>query len=290
MQRNRTLLHFGLATLFLSLLLSLGLASYMRLDQPVFLYNYKESNILSLEGYYPMRDFDFSYITNAGDSRHVASISFPGTEAIAIRVDDTSTNLSPEFIHNYGPYTVRDVTVTVEDLDATSVFEPLELSKGTVTFDNGETQEVDFGRVIITNHGEKYALTPFISTTLSGSSDMENTDNSTFSAFEDLRLMGIESPLFQDLGSMLSLEIDGVPLQDIMGMKFKKGDVITLTTSITPTKQLNSAYTGYEVQPLLTWQDSKGDPHTQILSDINYNPYRFQLFGILKYLKERGAL
>ncbi|HSP46760.1 MAG TPA: hypothetical protein VLN47_01615, partial [Clostridiaceae bacterium] len=98
-----------------------------------------------------------------------------------------------------------------------------------------------------------------------------------------------ESTLFQDLGSMLTLEINGLALKDIEGMMFKKGDTITVKTAIAPTRELNSTFTSYEVQPLLTWQDEKGDSHTQILFSINYSPYRFQLSGILKYLKERGV-
>lgn len=289
MQRNKKILHIGLVTLVLSLLLSLGFVTYTRLDQPVFLYNYKESNILSVEGYYSKRHFNFSYITNAGDSRYVVGISFPGAEAIELSVVDASTWLTPEFIHNYGHYTVRDVNVTVTDLDVTTRFEPLDLRKGTVTLDNGETFEVDFGRVVITNLGDNYPTTQFISSTSSGSSDQENHNISTFRASEDLELIRIESPLFQDLGSMLTLEINGLALKDIEGMMFKKDDRITVTTSIAPMREVNSTFTSYEVQPLLTWQDEKGESHTQILSHINYSPYRFQLSGILKYLRERGV-
>lgn len=289
MQRNKKILQIGLVILVLTLLLSMGFVTYTRLDQPVFFYNYKEIDLQSVEGYYSKRHTNFSYITNAGDSRHVVDISFPGAEAVELRVTDTSTQLTPEFTHNYGHYTVRDVSVTIEDLDNTTSFEPLELRIGTVTLDNGETLEVDFGRVDITNHGKKYPLTQFITSTLSGSSDGVDQDISTFRATEDIRLIAVESPLFQDLGSMLSLEINGVALKDIAGMMFKEGDTITVTTTIAPTKAPNSTYTSVEFQPLLTWQDKKSDLHTQILSGIHYSPYRFQLFGILKYLMERGV-
>lgn len=289
MQRNKKILQTGLVVLVLSLLLSLGFVTYTRLDQPVFFYNYKEIDIQSVEGYYSKRHTNFSYITNAEDSRHVVGISFPGSEAVELSVTDISTQLTPEFIHNYGHYTVRDVSVMITDVDRTTSFEPLELRIGTVTLDNGETLEVDFGRVVLTNHGKDYPITQFITSSQSGSSDGVNQDISLFRAAEDIRLIAVESPLFQDLGSMLTLEIDGVDLKDIAGMMFKEGDTITVTTTIAPTKALNSTYTSYEFQPLLTWQDEKGGLHTQILSSINYSPYRFQLAGILKYLKERGV-
>lgn len=290
MQRNKKILQFGLVMLILSLLLSVGLVTYTRLDQPVFLYNFKEIDIQSVEGYYSQRHTTFSYITNAGDSRHVVDISFPGAEAVELRVTDTSTQLTPEFTHNYGHYTVRDVSVMIGDLDIINSFEPLELSMGTVTLDNGETLEVDFGRVVLTNYGKKSPLTQFITSSLSGTSDGVNQDISIVRATEDIRLIAVESPLFQDLGSRLSVEINGIALKDVTGTMFRKGDNITVITTITPTNAPKSNYSSYEFQPIFTWQDEKGELHTQILTGMNYSPYRFQLSGILKYLKERGVL
>jgi hypothetical protein len=290
MQRNKIILKVGLSMLILSLLLSIGLVSYMRLDEPVFLYNFKESNILSQEGYYSKRNFDFTYITNLGDSRYVTAISFPGAEAVEFSVIDPSSYLSSGAQDRYGQYALRTVNVTVTDRDVTTSFDPIELRNGIVTLSNGETMEVDFGRVVLTNHGQNYPSVQFISSTSFGSSDQANRNTSTFKASEALTLISIESPLFNDLDSMLSLEINGVDLKDIEGMLFDKDDIITVTTAIAPTEQLNSTYTAYEVQPLLTWQDENGDSHTQILNNINYRPYRFQLSGIVKYLKERGVL
>lgn len=290
MKRNKTTLLVGICMLILTLILSIGLVSYMRLDEPVFLYNYKECNILSQEGYYSKRNFDFSYITNLGDSRYVTGIRFPDVEAIEVTVIDPAYYLSSGSQDRYGPYAIRNVNVTVTDLDVTTSFNPIELNNGIVTFSNGDTMEVDFGRVILTNHGLNYSSVQFLTMEATSLSDTEYQNVSTFRATEALTLVAVESPLFKDLGDLLNLEVNGISLQDIEDMVLEKDDIITVTTHLTGNGHPGSVLTAYEIQPLLTWKDGHGDPHTQILTNINYRPYRFQLSGIVKYLKERGVL
>lgn len=69
MKDNKTLLENGIILILFSLIISIFISSYLKLDNPVFLKSYIERHFLTMyEDHYLGAEFTIRYITNADDT------------------------------------------------------------------------------------------------------------------------------------------------------------------------------------------------------------------------------
>ena len=74
MELNRKILKMGIIIISLSIIISLGLAMFMKLDKPVFFKNYIETMLEVSSNSYREDEFVLKYITNISDKRRITDI------------------------------------------------------------------------------------------------------------------------------------------------------------------------------------------------------------------------
>lgn len=296
METNRKILNIGVALIILVVILSTGLAYYLKLDNPVFLENYCEYNILMDDDNYMWDAFTIKYITNFTDKRKVVDISFEeapnlifyasehGHSGYFFNMFDSNSNDSSENI--YGRYIVREVYIT---MDMQSIDEPLEelkLSKAKVQFNNGDIMNVNLGNIILYRERNSKDCIEFTS---SGSSS-DGTSYIDIIVKKAITLIGVDSPLLKSKQNLFDMNVGKDNYKNVAGVKYKEEDKLTINSIFYRPKDILSQYTFYDINPKLTYKDDDGNIYTQRIYNIDYSPHRFNTKEIILYLKARGEI
>lgn len=283
MELNRKILKFGLiATVFL-LIISLGFAFSIKLDRPVFLKSLIEERVSISKEYYHPVEFRIRYISNAHDNRQINYIEFLAKDYTANKIFGNVLYSGSE---TYGPYNINTVHIEIHGDNIPRDLDRLEINKGKTNFNNGDTMEVDLGRIILHS---RYGVDNYVEFS-SGGSSSDGTSSSTGTVKEDISLIDLESLLFEEAKDLYDIKINGISHEQIQGMNFKEGDILRVNSLFKTPENILDKYTKFELQPRLYFKDTKENISYINIFNIRYEPYKYDFRGILEYLKARGEI
>lgn len=283
MDLNKKILKLGLIFVGIVMIMSLGFALYIKIDNPVFLKSYIEESVSVDEEYYYPVELQIRFITNVYDKRQIDYIEF-------LDKDNGSPSLLGgriyDRIESFGLYNINTTNIEIVKNDIEKNFDWLELNKARVTYNDGEVMEVDLGKIILyeRNYDSDYLEGR------SSSSSSDGTSTSIANLKEDIRLKKLESPLFEETKSLCHIKIDGKDYRDISGSLYKKGDSLRVDSIFKIPDDILSRYTHFELQPRLYFEDSQGKESYVNIYNIRYIPYHYKFWEIFNYLKLRGSI
>lgn len=283
MELNRKILKLGLIGITIILIISLGFAFSIKLHNPVFLKYFIEERVNISNEYYQPAEFQMKYISNVQDNRNIAYIEFMDNE------DSTHKLLGNNIystVDNYGLFNMNISQIKIDEEGMPMNLDRLEINNARVHFNNGDTMDVDLGRIILHSRGIGGDYFEFGH----GGSSSDGTSSSFDSVKEDIRLIELESPIFQEAKGLYDIKIDGIDYRKIQGIEYKEGDGLRVNSLFKAPENILDRYTEFELQPRLYFQDSKDDISYINIFNIRHRPYDFDFWGILKYLKARGEI
>lgn len=295
MKKNEILLKIGLVLMALSLIFCIGIAFYLKLDNPVFFKNYKEIYLYKTEdGRYQDADFTLQYFTNSSDTRTVSDIYVNGAPDLDFQVSEYDfwgwwpiASKDRDLGKILGRYSLR--TVYVKMYTSSDEFKgDMEIDNVVINFDNGDIYETNIGKIILK---EDSVDTEFVSRN-GGTSSSSGNATSDYFVTKNIILEKLDSPFLEYLKDNVRITIGGKDIGDISGMEYKAGERFTIRSNITIPEDLESKYTSVQLEMDLYFKDSEGKTHKTKAHYIHYEPYRneFKFKDIISYLKSRGEI
>ncbi len=295
MDINRKILKRGIIIISLTLIISVGLAMFMKLDKPVFLKNYTETVFFVSDDYYDERNFTFQYITNVSDKRRVRDIHFEEIPNLVLYPRNNNdfrntfsmlsqNNYSKEEI--YGRYVIRNIYITIDGKDL-GEYDETELSKAKITFDDGEVMDVNLGRIKLYNYskhrGEHLEF-------LNGRSSSDGTSLTEIKVNEDITLIDVDSPSLEEVDDLVKINIGNIDYKELSDIKYKDGDVIKINSTFQDPKDIIRKFNLYYIEPKIRYKDSNGTIFYRPINEIRYVKRDFNIWEIIKYLRARGEI
>lgn len=299
MELNRKIFKIGIILISLSLITSLGLATAMKLDKPVFLKNYTESMISASEPSYRGSEFVLKYITNVSDKRRITDIYFEEYPDLVLYAGSNSSRVDifpifPQLNHLdeeiYGRYALRNLYVTI-DGKSLGEFNEIELNSAKITFNNGEVMNADLGRIIFYNYlhdRSSYKGEHFDGGGSSSSSD--GTSSTTINVNDDIIVTNLDSPLLKNIDDLVEIKIKDIDYKDISEIHYKNGNTLRVNSVFQQPKDILKKFTLYNIEPKVYYRDLYGNSFYTRIYNIGYENYEFNTWQILKYLKARGEI
>jgi len=300
MDKNHKVLKNGLNLILLTLVISIGIAYYLKLDRPVFLKSYIERYLPSTEGeHYLDAQFIIRYITNGDDGSTANYIEFeeyPGIYVNAseynqsgFRFFNNNENRIPG--HKVGRYSVRDIYLTIDARNVDNKNEDIRLTKAKVHFSNGDVEVVDIGEWILYEKGEFHVSEHFEHMMGKGfSDDTYQTQNIQEKVKVDIELIKMESNILDQFQGFIEIKVGNKDYKDISGEKYTAGDYLKIDSVFkTPTDPELSMY-DFDLRPQLQYKDSEGKPFIYRFYNVDYRKYNFEFLEIIKFLRVRGEL
>ena len=283
MEKNRRILKLGLIGIVVVLITSLGFAFSIQLDKPVFLKSLIEKRVSTSSEYYQPASFSIKYISNVHDNRNISYIEFMDNE------DSSHKFLGNKIysrVENYGLFNMNVSQIEVHGDMLPKDFDRLEINNAHINFNNGDIMEVGLGRIILHTRDkeEDYFLYQ------SGGSSSDGTSTSRDTLKEDISLLELDSPLFQEAKGLYDIKIDGIDYREIKGIEYKAGDDLRINSLFSIPENILDKYTEFELQPRLYFKDSKDNISYINIFNIRHSPYDYDFWGIIKYLKARGEI
>lgn len=305
MEKNKKILKIGLILIGIVLVINIGFAIFIKLDNPVFLKSYNE-NIAYLvpeEEAFNEIGYQIYYITNVDDKRRVSDITFKEAPEIEVYAGE---NLGFHGLFNpifggdsyndeiYGRYVLRQVYIRLDLNNLDKDFNSIELNNAKINFDNGDILEQDLGRLIIYNEKEKSNSLEF----LGAGSSSDGTSHVDIDIKEDITLVEMESPLLKDIEDIIEIKVGknnghGIDYRKIEGIEYKKGDKLIIDSKLTMEKDNAKSFNYYNIVPLLYFKDKDGNlSRVQVFNLIDhYNRnYDYNFKGFFNYLRAKGEI
>lgn len=302
MELNNKILKYGLMLITLSLIFTIGFSLVYKLKAPVFLKMYVEQPMSNDPNLNVIENFKLNYITDVSDKRRIIDIQFKEEPNMEVFVSDRPAGggFSPFSNHNfnsqqgdiYGRYIIKSIYLRMELNDINKEFFEVALNNGRVTFDDGSTQDIDLGEIILYKDERRIEDTDykptfsFVST--SGSSD--GTSTSQLEVNEDINLIEVKSPILYNVKNYIEISIDDIDYSQISGLEYEKGKVLNAYSKFEPPEDIVNKYTVYDMKPKLYYENKDGKISYTRIYNIDYIPYNFDLIGIFNYLRARGEI
>lgn len=283
MELNKKILKIGLGLIYLILISTLGFAFSMKLVHPVFLKFYVEEMAFQDSGYYMPIELQIRYITNVYDKKRISSLQFIGNEKNTAQLWGYKIN---EEVKSYGLYNINTVKVNVDLNNMMGDFDRLEFNNAKASFNNGDTMDIDLGRLIL--HTADDFGVYFESNSSSSSSDGLSSSIKTLN--KDLQLIGMESPLFDDAKDLYEIKVEDRDYRDIYGMQYKEGDMLTVNSTFSMPKNILDQYTQFELKPRLYFEGPNGRRTHINIYNLRHIPHDFDFWGIFRYLRLREEI
>lgn len=282
MEVNKRILKLGLIGTFIALTISLIFALYIKLDNPVVLKSYIEERVNTNEEDFEAMQLQMIYITNVYDQKEINYIEMTDKQGTAKLL---GSNLE-ERSENYGLYNVNTVYLQMNKHDRTADLDGLEFNRAMISFNTGDTMDIDLGRLIL--YEEDFDENGLEQSSSSSSSD--GSSSNIFTTQEKVTLTKLDSPLFKNIENLYSINIDDKDYKDIAGTVYEKERVIRIKSQFETDKNILNRYTMFTLNPKLYFQDEAGNQGYTSIHNISQIPYEFNFTGILKYLKVRGEI
>lgn len=291
MDLNKKILKFGFIGIGIALMIIIIIVSFIKLDNPIFLKTYMEdrfvfSNIVGEEDIHQDIIFPITYIKNVSDTREIQRVEFPNHKDIQFRTSREGWFWNRQ--ETKGIYEIKTVAIELYTSTLPEEFDKLEFNKAKVIFNNGDTLDVDLGKLIVyrknINIDEKY-----IEHEASGSSS-DGTSEYKGKIMEDLRLNKLESNLFKEAKGLYEIEVNGEDYKEISDLSLKAGETIKVEVLFKTPEDIIKRYNQYELQPKLSFKTSEGKEDSINIYNIRYRPEEFKFLGIIEYLKARREI
>ncbi|WP_353093973.1 hypothetical protein [Tissierella praeacuta] len=297
---NKKALKIGIFTISLSLVISIGVAMFMKLDKPVFFKNYVETMFDISNNSYKERELILKYLTNVSDNRRITDIYFEEYPNLVAYAGNSSSmrDIFPVFLRGnnfreevYGRYIFRNLYVTI-DVRSLGEFDEIELNKAKITFDNGEVMDIDLGRIIFYNYyKDNNDCESKHLKSLSSTSSSDGTSSVIIDVKEDITITNMESPLLKDVNDLIEIKVGDISYTDISEVQYKNNDVIRIKSAFRqPKKNILEKFALYSLEPKLYYRDSNGDLFYSRVYNIEYTNYNINTWEIVKYLRARGEI
>lgn len=284
-------LKISITLIGLSLIIAILVLSKLKLDNPVFLKNYKEVGIIENEGVISTSgvDIELKYIANREDKRSVSSIIFKEAPELNFYASENSSmglmsfyDDSNDNIERHGRYGVHTVFLTLNPQNYEYDFnKELELNEATVIFNDGFTMDVDLGKILLYKYSNE--KTPMQETGFEGSSN--GNSKSMFWVTDYIRVSKVYSSLFEDTKDLLDFNIDKLGNMDKRDLIYNKNEHLFFTLQFHNIDDIERKLCSYEIKPVIYFTDKSGKEYEKrVHNTFDYNPY-FSFSDIYKYLK-----
>jgi hypothetical protein len=299
MELNRKILKMGIIIISLSIIISLGLAMFMKLDKPVFFKNYIETMLEVSSNSYREDEFVLKYITNISDKRRITDIYFEEYPNLVLYAGNYSSrrDIFPIFLWGsnfreevYGRYVIRNLYVTM-DIRSLGEFDEIELNNARITFDDGDVIDVNLGRIIFYNYYDEdnnYKNEHLKSYSSTSSSD--GTSSAIMEVKEDITITNVKSSLLKDVDDLVEIKIGDIGYGDISEIQYKNNDVLRINSVFKHPKDILRKFNLYNIEPKIYYKDSNEDLFYRRVHGIKYTNYDISTWEIIKYLKARGEI
>lgn len=281
--------------IIISLIISIGIKFSLKIDNPVFLKSYLDMNYYENEDMYSFsgHNLELKYITNKGDKRQVTSVIFDNAPYLDLIVSENNISGFMTFydgvnsnIESYGPYDIHTVFI---DLDMSrrnkKLEEVIELDKAKVYFNNGESMDVDLGKIILSKYKENQS--PLDSIGMNGSSD--GSSQSIFYVTDNIFVSKVYSQLFEYSRDLLEFNIDKLGYLEEQDVVYNKYEHLYFTSQFHNIEDPSRKLSRYDIKPNIYFEDKDGNEYMKEVQNISYTP-NFNFKDIYNYLKSQGEL
>lgn len=292
MEINNKILRAGIILIGFTLAICCFFVYYTKVDDPVFFKHYYEyafpmNEDEELGSYNSQVQLSLEYITNITDRRNIAYVIFDEAPDIVFNTSTDgyvyfdSNNTSYNMGDNYGRYSIRtaNLTAMINGIDQNQ--EDFQLSQANIYFNNGDMMEVDLGKILL--YGYEYG-NGYMRNFSSGSSN----DGSSFSNYaieNEITLLKLESQLLDTVDPILHIKIGEQEYSAISDIRYKKGDTLEISSSLSKPINEISLFTNYDIIPRLYYKDTAGNIYSEpIYNIIHTQYYNYNIFNIFKYL------
>lgn len=292
MESNNKILKVGIILIIATLVLGIATATYLKLDNPVFLKSYMELDLPILDnGRFGQTNFEIRYITNANDERLIDHIEF--VEAPE-DVNRNGNNLGIDMFGNFGGsipgetkgrYSIRSIYVTLDFNEVENTLEEIHLTKAKVHFSNGEIIETDIGDIVLygnNNPGERYQL-QYHKRPYAESSRTQGTVQ------EETTLIKVELPVLEEVKEFIEFKINNVDYDKIVEKTYSVGDSLVVDSMFSTPDDPILKFNTYAIHPKVTFKDEDGNLTYQFYN-MEYRKHGFEFMEIIEFLRARGEI
>nr|WP_312668126.1 hypothetical protein [Tissierella praeacuta] len=166
-------------------------------------------------------------------------------------------------------------------------YDEIELSNGKITFDNGEVMDVNLGRIKLYNYS-KYRGEHFDFS--SGGSSSDGTSSTEMKVKDDITLVEIDTSLLEEIEDLVEIKIGNIKYKNISGIQYKDGDIMNIYSKFQEPQDILRKFNIYDIEPKLNYKTSDERFFYRPINNIRYEKRDFNLWEIIKYLRERGEI
>lgn len=295
MGKNNKLLNKCIITIIITLVLSMGTLFYFKLDQSVFLKAYRDISLPLYDSVsYGDMEFHLRYLTNVNDTKMVNHIEFPEIPALRVYATETGGSFFDPFKNprrqipgqQIGIYSIRTVCVQMSAHDIPVSDDEMTITKAVVHFNNGESMDVDIGKLVL--YGDRHSNDHF--KFKSGNSDSNHYSSTLMEVTEDVLTIKLENPLLEDVEEYVDILIDGVDYEKVITRAYKANDYMTIETIFRTPQDILLRFNDYDIHPRLHYRDSDGNSHIFRFHNLDYRKHSFEFKEVVEYLRARGEL
>ncbi len=292
MNRIDKILKICFGIIAISVIFSIATTIYLRVEEPVFITNYCQYNIGDIDGMSEIMDEQIviKYINNIDSKKEVNGITFKGYENLNYYASEHNnsnfTFYQPSmevFVDRVGPYGIHNVYITIpSDLNLEN-WKDILLTEATIAFNDGTSQIVDLGEILLTKIQHDNSDFDFIMG--QGSNDVGSVDR--YNLLTDIEVVGVKNLFKLDTEELYTVEIDNPYYEDKNETKYKKGEYIKFIGVDKKPVDIIKKYTSYKLDEYMEYKDSEGNINSKRVYTYRSEPY-FNFANTVKYLKARG--
>lgn len=259
------------------------------IDEPIFFqHEYDQVVYKNSDDEFETR-FKLRYMTNALDDRVINRIEFAELTAGTSGFDEAESEYS-DWINTfedirtcgqYGQYDVKEFVVNIKD---TVDLNNKVFTQARITYDDLSEQIVDIGEI---RFWEQSTDSEFLQSTMK-SSTADGSTESVYSAQKDVEITQIDRGPLNEYTDVLSMKINGAPIEHAEGMKLEKEELMGVTSEIKRNKNILNEYTLYELNLQMTAVDQDGKIYSQRLTDLQDRSRDYSFWKLYDYNKARG--
>ncbi|WMJ22417.1 hypothetical protein RBG61_10510 [Paludicola sp. MB14-C6] len=212
-------------------------------------------------------NFIMSYITNSYDTKKIKAVEFPELKNDNITLSfGVPCHESIKF--NYKQCSFY-VDVRKKEINSNENLDDIQLTKMKVTYDNGDIQIVDIGKIVLSS-SKIYTATEMVS----ASSSTNNAYMNKVRFKQDVKLNKLSSVLDSELEDALNLQLYRAPLKELkLPIQLKRGEILTVNAAIQFDKNDNRKFNCYNIDKTLYLEDLNGNLLKDKIVGFSYEPY-----------------
>lgn len=300
MRNIKTALKISSVMIFISLILSISIVYYLKLDKPVFLKSYQDVEVMQndldyLNTYY---DIEIKYIANSEDKRKVSSIVFKEAPELYFYVSENNPiglvqfyDYSNDNISNYGRYGIHTVFLNLKlQSSVYNLDEDIILKEATIRFDDGLTMDVDLGKLVLYKHdSSKEKINDEVLHEQRTETSTNGMSKSGFYVNKYIQVSDVYSKSFEYTRDLFDFNINKTGELEDQNLIYNANENLYFTYQVKDIDDPEKKLYSYNIKPIIYFKDRSGKEYTKRINTINYSP-NFNFSDIYKYLKQKGEI